>query len=108
MFTCKCGKTFKDFRNGGYVQNLIVHCPECAGNETFEVNINGAKSLTTFGKAMEMIRAKIMKPITKFIIVSGSLSKHIRLYSMPINQTDIKKALSSSKNIIDVISLCLN
>ena len=30
MFTCDiCGATFKDFRNGGYVQNLITHCPAC-------------------------------------------------------------------------------
>jgi hypothetical protein len=56
MFKCKCGKSFKDFRNGGFIQNLIVHCPECAGNKTFTVNVNGAVKHTTFNEALTMIR----------------------------------------------------
>jgi len=49
-----------------------------------------------------------MKPQVKFIIVSGSITKHIRLYSLPINQKDAEKAMASRKKIIDVLSFSLN
>jgi len=55
MFTCKCGKSFKDFRNGGFIKNMVVQCPECAGNKTFVVNVFGAVKHTTFNEALTMI-----------------------------------------------------
>jgi hypothetical protein len=57
MFTCDdCGNKFKDFRNGGYIQNLKTHCPNCVGNKTFTVTVNGVTTQKTFSDAMAMLR----------------------------------------------------
>ena len=30
--TCSnCGENFKDFSEGGYVQNRVIYCPKCDG-----------------------------------------------------------------------------
>lgn len=44
----------------------------------------------------------------KHVIISGSITKHVRLYSMPIDSKDIEKAVSTRKNVIDIITFSLN
>jgi len=57
MFKCDiCGTNFKDFKNGGYIKNLVTHCPKCSSNKEFTININGITIQTSFVSAMNTIK----------------------------------------------------
>jgi hypothetical protein len=48
------------------------------------------------------------KPSVKFIIVTGSISKHIRVCSEPIDKENLKQETNIRRKIISIISFSLN